>query len=367
MMRYGESARRHLMDRKEHIKQYVHAAPKAELHVHLEGSLRPETLLTLAARNKVDLPVTTVEEARQWFTFRDFSHFMQIFGIVARCLRTAADYELLAYEFGAQMAWQQIRYAEVTVTVSIPRFAFGIPFDTLFRGLQQGRMQAQADFGVQMRWVFDIVRAVRDGKLVERADYTTKVALECRKEGVVALGLGGREAQGPPEVFAPWFEQARSEGLHSVPHAGETRGPESVWGALHQLGAERIGHGVRAIEDPHLVTYLAEQQFPLEVCPWSNICLGVYPSLKDHPLARLYAAGVPLSVNSDDPSLFDTTLTDNLLTLSDPLDLSLEAIDDLLLNGVLQSFLEAEQKQHLEQVFRAEMHHLHSELQVDEG
>jgi aminodeoxyfutalosine deaminase len=354
------------MDRKERLKQYVQAVPKAELHVHLEGSMRPETLLQLAERNKVDLPVTTVEQARQWFTFRDFPHFTQTFATVARCLRTAADYELLTYELGSQMREQQIRYAEVTVTVSIPHFTFGIPFDTLFRGLQQGRRHAQADFGVQMRWVFDIVRAVRDGKLVERADYTTKVALECKEEGVVALGLGGREAQGPPEVFAPWFEQARSEGLHSVPHAGEVIGPQSVWGALHQLGAERIGHGVRAIEDPHLVTYLAERQIPLEVCPWSNLCLGVYPSLLDHPLVHLSAAGVPLSVNSDDPSLFNTTLTDNLLTLSDPFDLSLSAIDDLVLNGVRQSFLEAEQKQHLEHLFRAEMHRLHNELQLDE-
>lgn len=355
------------MDWKDRLKYYVQAAPKAELHVHLEGSIRPETLLMLAERNKVDLPITTVEEARQWFTYSDLSHFTQLFGIVARCLRTTADYELLAYEFGAQMAQQHICYAEVTCSVSIPRFTFGIPFDTLFRGLQQGRLQAQADFGVQMRWVFDIVRAVRDGKLVERADYTTKVALECKKDGVVALGLGGREAQGPPELFVPWFEQARSEGLHSAPHAGEVMGPQSIWGALHQLGAERIGHGVRATEDPHLVTYLAEQQIPLEVCPWSNICLGVYPSLKEHPLPRLYTAGVPLSVNSDDPSLFNTTLTDNLLTLSDPLDLSLEAIDELLLNGIRQSFLEVEQKQQLEQAFRTEMARLRNKLRLNEA
>lgn len=353
------------MDRKERLKQYVQAVPKAELHVHLEGSIRPETLLHLAARNKVDLPVTTVEQARHWFTFRDLPHFTQTFALVARCLRTADDYELLTYELGVQMRAQQIRYAEVTVTVSIPHFAFAIPFDTLFRGLQQGRSHALADFGVQMRWVFDIVRAVRDGKLWERAEYTTKVALECREEGVVALGLGGREADGPPEMFASWFERARSEGLHSVPHAGEVVGPQSIWGALQQLGAERIGHGVRAIEDARLVAYLAEQQVPLEVCPWSNLCLGVYPSLLAHPLARLYAAGVPLSVNSDDPALFTTTLTDNLLTLADPFALSLEAIDELVLNGVRQSFLEAEQKQHLEHLFRAEMHRLHTDFSLD--
>ncbi len=354
------------MDRKERIKHYIRSVPKAELYVHLEGSIRPETILMLAKRNKVALPVATVEEARRWFTYHDFNHFIEIYFIITSCLKTADDYELIAYEFGAEMARQKVRYAEVTFTVSLHRFNLGIPLETSFRGLQQGRMRAQADFGVEMRWVFDIVRAVSDGRLVDRADYTTEVALECKEEGVVALGLGGKEAQGPPELFARWFEKARSEGLHSVPHAGETMGSESVWGALHQLGAERIGHGVRSIEDPHLVKYLAQKQIPLEVCPWSNVCLGVYPSLDEHPLLRLYAAGVPLSVNSDDPPLFNTTLNDNIFTLYDPWDLSLESIDEILLNGVRQSFLEDEQKQQMERIFRAEMQRLHSELRLDE-
>jgi len=354
------------MDRKERIKHYVKAVPKAELHVHLEGSIRPETFLMLAKRNKVALPVATAEEAQRWFMYRNFSHFVEIFVAVASCLKTTEDYELIAYEFGAEMARQQIRYAEVTFTVSMHRFKLGIPFETSFRGLQQGRMRAQADFGVEIRWIFDIERAVSDGRLVERADYTTNVAMECKAEGVVALGLGGSEAQGPPGPFARWFEKARSEGLHSSPHAGETMGSESVWDALHQLGAERIGHGVRSSEDPHLVTYLAKQQIPLEVCPWSNICLGVYPSLADHPLPHLYTAGVPLSVNSDDPPLFNATLTDNIFALYDTWDLSLEAIDEILLNGIRKSFLEAEQKQRMEQTFRAEMRRLRSELQLDE-
>jgi aminodeoxyfutalosine deaminase len=354
------------MDRAERIKHYLQAAPKAELHVHLEGSIRPETVLALAKRNKVSLPVTTLQEAQQWFKYRDFPHFIEIFSAVVSCLGTAEDYELITYELGEEMARQHVRYAEVTTTASIHKFRLDIPFDTYFRGLQQGRARAKAEFGVEIRWVFDIVRAPADSRLVERADYTTAVALECRDEGVVALGLGGDEVKGPPELFTRWFEKARSEGLHSVPHAGEIVGPESVWGALRQLGAERIGHGARSSEDPQLLTYLAQQQIPLEICPLSNVCLGVYHSLHEHSLPRLYAAGVPFSVNSDDPPLFNSTLNDNILALYDPFNLSLETIDEILLNGVRHSFLAEEQKQQMEQAFRAEMQQLRDELGLSE-
>ena len=354
------------MDQVQPIERYLQAAPKAELHVHLEGAIRPETLLTLAKRNNISLPVTTLEEARVWFTYRDFPHFVEIFFAISSCLKTYEDYELIAYEFGAEMARQHVRYAEVTFSASTHEYALGVPFEVYFRGLTQGRARAKADFGVEIFWVFDIVRDVRDLTLREkRADYTLAVALEARNEGVIALGLGGNEVNSPPEQFARWFEQALSEGLHSVPHAGETVGPASVWGALHTLGAERIGHGVRSIEDATLVAHLAQQQIPLEICPHSNICLGVYPSMAEHPLPRLYAAGVPFSVNSDDPPLFHTTLNENIYTLFQPFNLSLDTIDEILLNGVRHSFLPREQKQNMEESFRREMKHLKQELLPD--
>ena len=216
-----------------------------------------------------------------------------------------------------------------------------------------------------MRWVFDIVRDIPDEAYrARRADYTTCVALECKNEGVVALGLGGNEVNYPPEPFALWFEKALSEGLHSVPHAGEVAGPVSVWGALHALGAERIGHGTRSIEDVSLVTYLVQQQIPLELCPCSNICLGVYNNLAEHPLPRLYAAGVPLSVNSDDPPLFNTSLNANVATLYDPFGFSLDTIDEILLNGVRHSFMPPEQKRKMEAEFRMEMKRLRQDLHL---
>jgi aminodeoxyfutalosine deaminase len=354
------------MELAQRVEQYVQAVPKAELHVHLEGAIRPETLMELARRNRVTLPVSTVEEARQWFVFRDFPHFVEIFFAISSCLKTADDYELIAYEFGAEMARQHVRYAEVTFSASTHEYSLHVPFDTYFSGLQRGRERAWAEFGVEMYWVFDIVRDIPEGvERTRRADYTVRVALEAKREGVLSLGLGGNEVGAPPEQFARWFEMALSNGLHSVPHAGETLGPSSVWGALHTLGAERIGHGVRSIEDATLLTYLAERRVPLEVCPHSNICLGIYPSLAQHPLPRLYAVGVPFSVNSDDPPLFHTTLNDNVYTLFEPFHLPLAAIDEILLNGVRHSFMSEEKKQKMEEEFRAEMRRLHLELDLD--
>jgi aminodeoxyfutalosine deaminase len=338
------------------IQHYLQSAPKAELHVHLEGSIQPATLLTLARRNNVELPVQTIEEMQKWFSYRDFDHFISIYLAITSCLRTVEDYELIAYEFGANMARQHIRYAEVTFSPSTHRFALNIPHDIYFTGLTRGRARAQAEFGVEIRWIFDIVRNIEDETRNRMlADYTTAVAIESRDDGVVALGLGGAEVGYPPERFKPWFDQARAAGLHSAPHAGETVGPASVWGAIHALGAERLGHGVRSSEDPELIRYLAEQHIPLEVCPTSNICLGVYPSLAQHPLPALYAAGVPVTINSDDPPLFNTTLTHEVELLDSAFHFDPNTINELLLNGVRYSFLPPEQKQALEAAFRAEL------------
>ena len=338
------------------LEQYLKVAPKAELHVHLEGSIQPATFLALAQRNHVPLSINTVEEVQRWFAYRDFHHFAEIFSAIFRCLKRAEDYEQIVYEFGEMMAHQRIYYAEVTTSVCIHRYTLGIPHDVYFRGMTRGRERAKQDFGVEINWIFDIVRDKAEGSGVsQRADYTLAVAKESMQDGVVALGLGGMEVGYPAEWFARWFEQAKAAGLHSVPHAGEIDGPASVWNAIRVLGAERIGHGVRAIEDPELVAYLAEKQIPLEVCPTSNICLGVYPSLSQHPLPCLYAVGIPLIINSDDPPLFNTTLNNEVALLANTFHFERETINEILLNGVRYSFLPDEKKQLLEQRFRAEM------------
>ena len=354
-----------MLDERTQIDWYIEAVPKAELHVHLEGSIQPATLLMLAQRNDVKLPVQTVEDLQDWFTFRDFDHFIEIYFEISSCLKTSDDYELIAYEFGANMARQNVRYAEVTFSPSTHQYSLGIPFDVFFSGLTKGRLKTQTEFGVEIRWIFDIVRDIPDVMLNrKRAEYTLTVAEEGMNDGVVALGLGGGEIGNPPEQYAKWFEKALEAGLHSAPHAGETVGPESVWGAVRVLGAERLGHGVRSIEDSDLIEYLAERHIPLEICPTSNIRLGVYPDLLSHPLPGLHKAGVPVTINSDDPPLFNTTFNNEVKLLSDPFNFDINTIDEILLNGVRCSFLPAEEKQAREALFQAEMTKLRRELSL---
>ncbi len=337
------------------LQSYIAAVPKVELHVHLEGSILPETLLVLAKRNGVLLPAYTVEELKNWFKFRDFSHFIQVYITITRCLQRREDYELIAYEFGRELARQNVRYAEVTFSPGTHLW-LGIPQEIYFPGITAGRERARKDFGVEINWVFDLVRNTSD--VVRYSDYVTSVAIEGKAHGVIALGLGGKEEGNPPEPFAPWFEKAREAGLRSTPHAGEMMGPESVWGAIRALGAERIGHGVRSIEDLNLVAYLAENRIPLEINPTSNICLGVYPEMRAHPWRKLQDAGVIVTINSDDPPLFNTTLTDEILLLNAAFDYDVEAIDEILLNAVRYSFLSTERKQEMIGSFRAEMDRL---------
>lgn len=346
------------------LDSYLRAVPKVETHVHLEGSIRPATLLELARRNGVALPADNVEGLRRWFVYRDFPHFVEIFVTATQCLCTAEDYELIVHEFGAEMARQNVRYAEVTFSPSTHVW-MGKPWEMVFQGITRGRERAEEEFGVRIRWIFDIVRNVSDPEtLMPKADYVTDVAIDGMRDGVVALGLGGMENGAPPEPFAPQFERARAAGLHSVPHAGEHAGPVSVWGAIRSLGAERIAHGVRVIEDPALVRYLAECHIPLEVCPTSNICLGVYPDLATHPLRRLHEAEVAVTINSDDPPLFNTTLNDEVALLAGPFGFDGETIDEILLNGVRSVFLPPDDRREMEAAFRAEMTALKAEHRV---
>lgn len=330
----------------------IAAMPKVELHVHLEGAIQPETLLLLAHRNGVALPHDTVEGLRDWYTFTDFPHFIQIYLAISACICTPDDIELIAREFLRGQAAQHIRYSEVTYT---PYTHYSLNRKILFAdqiaALDRARLWAEAELGVRAGWVLDISRNVRP---VEHGLTVAEWAIGSQDRGVVALGLGGPEVGNPPELYAEAFARARAAGLASVPHAGETVGPESVRGALDALGAQRIGHGVRSIEDPELVAILRERQIPLEVCPSSNVCLGVYPSLKAHPLPRLLAEGLYVTLNSDDPPMFNTSLTEEYRRAAQTFALDADAIEGLVLNAVRASLLPEAERQQMEQEFKQE-------------
>ena len=327
--------------------QFIRRVPKVELHVHLEGSIRPETLLTLARRNGVALPADDVEGLQRWYRFTDFKHFIEIYLAISACICTPEDIELIARDFLRGQAEQNIRYSEVTFT---PYTHFNtnrrIPFDEQFDALTRGREWGVRELGVDCGWVFDIARNVRP---VEHSLQVAEWAIAGRDRGVVGFGLGGLEAGNPPEWFAEAFALARAAGLASVPHAGEVAGAESVRGAVETLGADRIGHGVRCLEDPALVALLRERQIPLEVCPTSNLCLGISPTLAAHPLPLLLDAGLWVTINSDDPPMFNTTLTDEYLRIAETFRFGTEPIRQLILNAVRASRLPDGKRNQIEQ------------------
>jgi aminodeoxyfutalosine deaminase len=338
------------------LHTFIREMPKVELHVHLEGSIRPATLLTLAKRNGVPLPAHDLEGLREFYRFTNFDHFIRVYVTISGCLKTAADFGLIAYEFGADMARQNVRYAEVTFTPYPSVSNTGLPFGEVMAGLNDGRGRAQVDFGVEFRWVLDIVRDMPDSR-----HQVVEWAIHAMDRGVIGLGLGGTERGHPPEWFADAYALAREAGLHSVPHAGEVAGPDSVWKALHTLGAERLGHGVRSIEDPVLIDHLRQQQIPLEVCPTSNLCLGVYPSYEEHPFRQLWDQGLYVTVNSDDPPMFNTDLVGEYQALAEHMGFTAAELEQLSLKALQASFLPEEQKTKLERDFRAEFDRLRAE------
>jgi aminodeoxyfutalosine deaminase len=324
------------------LEAFVDALPKVELHVHLEGSVRPSTLLELAARHGTSSLPPTLDELRDFYRFRDFPHFVEVYGAVCEQLRDEEDFALIVRELADDLAGQNVRYAEVTFT-PYNHMRRGVPVEAVFAGVERGRIEAEAATGVRLRFCTDIPGEYG----AEAGIATAQAVLRHRPEGVVSFGLGGPEVGVPRGQFAEAFAMARDAGLHSVPHAGETTGPATIWDAVTALRAERIGHGVRCLEDPALVAHLREHAIPLEVCPTSNARLGVVPSVEHHPLRALLDAGLVVTLNSDDPPMFGTTLRQEYLVAGAVLGLTREELADVAAAGVRGSFLEAADQQAL--------------------
>ncbi len=339
------------------LEKFIRRMPKVELHVHLEGSIRPETLLTLAERNHATLPANTVQELRDWYQFSDFAHFIEVYFAICNCIRTPDDFELIATEFLKHQCEQNIKYSEVTFTPYTHREH--VTFDEQLAAINRARSKAETDLGVRIGLVPDIARHMRP---VEESFPIADWATQNMENGIIALGLGGPEIGNPPEVFQPAFERIRGSGLPSLPHAGETEGPQSIWGAINALSAVRIGHGVRCLEDAELVKFLREKQIPLDVCPSSNVCLKVASSLKEHPLPKLMDAGLFVTINSDDPPMFDTTLTDEYLHITKTFGFEKAQIKQFVFNGIRASLLPFDQKDTLENEFRTQFTELEKEL-----
>lgn len=273
------------------MASFIQELPKAELHLHLEGSIDPETVCELE-------PSLTPDEVRARYRYSGFPGFIECYKWVTAFLRTPAGYALVARRLFSKLVAQNVRYAEVTLSAGVSLWC-GQDFAVIFDALEREAAAAP----LTVRWILDATRQFGP----EAAMDVARLAVERASRGVVAFGIGGDENLGPIEWFKEVFEYVRGAGLHLTVHAGEAAGPESVWGAV-RLGAERIGHGVRSLDDPALVAFLCERSIPLEVCITSNVATGVVPGLDSHPVRRLYDAGVPITLGSDDPAMFHTTL-----------------------------------------------------------
>jgi aminodeoxyfutalosine deaminase len=312
---------------------FISRLPKAELHVHHVGSASPRIVAELAERHPGVVP-SDPERLADFFAFRDFAHFIEVYLAVVDLIRTPGDVRLLTYEIAREMAQaQQVRYAELTCT-PFTSVAVGVPIEGYTEAIEDARTAAERDFGIVLRWIYDIPG--ESG--LPAADATLDFALNHPPDGLIGFGLGGPEVGVPRPQFKSHFDAARAAGLRSLPHAGETTGPETVWDALRVLGAERIGHGTSSAQDPALLAYLAETRIPLEVCPSSNIATRAVATLDEHPLGAFRDAGVVVTINSDDPPMFGTTLNREYEIAADLLDLDETGVAELARTAVQVSF-----------------------------
>ena len=312
------------------LRQFIVGLPKCELHVHLEGSIRPATLIEIADRHGAALPSGLIGKA---YTFTHFQEFVDNYVAVCRCLQDEEDFARIAYELCADEAAQGARYAEVTFTPVVHAVRLDNRWDMPIAAVLEGLARGEADFGIRCRLVLDHARTFP----TEMADQTLRAAIRHRDRGVVALGLGGDEAIAP-ERFGRVFTEAVDSGLHSVPHAGEMAGPASIRGAIRALHAERIGHGIRVLEDPELVVEARHRGIAFEVCPTSNVATGAVYSLAQHPLPDLLAAGLTVTLGSDDPAMFSSPLAGEYEIARRVFGMDDAAVAEVARNGVRASF-----------------------------
>ncbi len=320
-------------------EDWLRHLPKAELHLHLEGSITPVTLVELSRRN--DAKPLTLAEARGLYQYTDFRSFLMSFKAITERLHTPADYELITYNMLRDLATQGVVHAEAYISIGI-LYRFGrFDVDEVMAAVERGRVRAEKDFEITLLWLIDAVRHFG----AEEALRVFRKAAELLKiyPSVVGIGIGGDEAAGPAELFRASYREAKLAGLHLTAHAGEAVGPESIWSAIN-IGAERLGHVLTAIRDPHLVEVLVEKQIPVELNITSNLRTGCCAGLEAHPFLDYFHGGLMVTLNSDDPPMFGSNLLEEYVLTHGQLGLTLEQMRELAANSVEASFLPPERK-----------------------
>lgn len=321
---------------------WIAGLPKAELHLHLEGTIAPKTLVEMSQRN--DAQPLTLAQAAALYEYKDFTGFLMAFKAITERLRTPQDYELITYRMMQALAAQGVVHAEVYVSVGIIYYWKKIEFEPLFEGMERGRLRGERDFGVSILWIFDAVRHFG----VEEAARVFHKAAEMRQRhaSIIGIGIGGDERRMGAANFKQLYAEARDAGLHLSVHAGEAAGPEEIWAALN-IGAERIGHALSARLDRDLIETLTQKQVPLEICITSNVRTNCCNSLKDHPVREYFEDGLMITLNSDDPALFSSGICGEYLLAHQFFEFTLEHLRELAGNSIEASFLPPTRKLNL--------------------
>lgn len=321
------------------INDFLKKIPKAELHIHIEGTLEPELMLILAERNQVKLPFDSVEAVRTAYRFNDLQSFLDLYYLGSRVLLKEQDFYDLTWAYLEKAADQNVRHTEIFFDLQT-HTERGISFETVHLGIMQALQDGKKKLGISSSLILCFLRHLSPESAME----TLKQVIPDRDQ-IIAIGLDSSEKDHPPAKFQNLFTVARNLGFLTVAHAGEEGPPEYIWQAINLLKVNRIDHGVRCLEDRELVQYLKEKQIPLTVCPLSNVKLKVFPSLKHHNLKKLLDLGLCVTINSDDPAYFGGYILENFIETQSALNLNLQEIYQLAKNSFLASFLDNQEKQ----------------------
>ncbi|MGY5873292.1 MAG: adenosine deaminase [Candidatus Thorarchaeota archaeon] len=334
----------------------IRSLPKVELHVHILGSIRPETLLAIIEMDGIKAPYSTKEDIIKRFEYSDFVNFIKAYMEIVEYISDERHFEQITYEMLENCTKSNVHYVEASFSPRdhIPK---GLAFDKMADSINRGIQRAKKDFGVETNIRVDMVRTSTFDQAMEILDY-----IEKKPDNILTVDLGGKEDGYPPRRFAEHYKRATSLGLHRVAHAGEAAGPESIWDAIHSLDVERIGHGVTARQDPDLLEYLKREQIAIEMCPVSNLRTGVVTSIQDHPIREFYDKGLLVTVSSDDPSLFHTNMNNEYIQIHEYLNFTLEELFQISLNGLETAFISETDARKLKKRFQQEYKEIESQL-----
>ncbi|MDF1538419.1 MAG: adenosine deaminase [Candidatus Thorarchaeota archaeon] len=330
------------------LEDAIKALPKAEHHVHLLGAIKPSTLMRAITETGIDSPYESIDDIERAFEFKNFAHFISVYKQTIDLITEEKYFEPMAYELLEKSKECNVKYVEISFSAPDHTRA-GLDFELMMKAIERGVSRGYSDFGVKADIRIDIVRSYGLKSAMESLDL-----IESRPDGIVSIDIGGSEKEHPPEPYSVVYDRAREMGLHTVAHAGEAAGPHSIWGAVKHLGVERIGHGVAAIHDETLMTYLEEKGVTIESCPVSNVRTKVVSSLREHPIRTFFDRGLSLTVNSDDPTFFETDMNNEYIQLNQVLGFTLQELFQISLNAIQCSFIDEATKQRMDVEFRNE-------------